>query len=276
MSVRITILCDNSVGPLTGTLGEHGFAALVEWKDGALLFDTGGGATLLHNAQRMNRNLRAVSAVALSHGHYDHTGGLRQFLQLAGRTKVYAHPALFTPRYRVKDTGESISIGIPYGEEFLRGIGGDFVFSATGREVGPSIFLTGAVTRSSSFETGDSGLFCDPAGKTSDALTDDQSLVVRGDKGLVLLLGCCHAGLINTIEAARELTGVCQIQAIIGGTHLGFCSDEQLSATLNALRRIGFGKIYAGHCTGFPALAKLLAEFPGQVHPAMVGTSIEI
>jgi 7,8-dihydropterin-6-yl-methyl-4-(beta-D-ribofuranosyl)aminobenzene 5'-phosphate synthase len=276
MKYRITILCDNSVGPITGTLGEHGFSALVEWDGGSLLFDTGGGATLLHNAGRMNRDLGKVSLLALSHGHYDHAGGVREFLQLAGRKKIYAHPALFAPRYRVKDTGEAISIGIPYEEGFLRGLGGEFDFSDAGREIAPSVFLTGEISRRNSFETGDTGLFSDQSGSISDPLPDDQSLVIKGEKGLVLLLGCCHAGLINTIEAAQELTGVDHVQAIIGGTHLGFCTGEQLTATLTALRGIGFGKIYASHCTGFAAAARLQGEFPGRFHPAMVGSSVEI
>ena len=78
MNYRITVLCENSVGPISGTLGEHGFAALIEPSAGeAILFDTGQGLTLLHNARRMNKNLSAVGTVAISHGHFDHTGGLR-------------------------------------------------------------------------------------------------------------------------------------------------------------------------------------------------------
>ncbi|MRR38857.1 MBL fold metallo-hydrolase, partial [bacterium] len=129
MSCRITILCDNSVGPLAGTIGEHGFSALVEWDGGALLFDTGRGEGLLPNAQRMNRDLRKVGAVALSHGHYDHTGGLWGLLSSFGGKEILAHPGIFTRRYRVKDTGEALSIGIPFSEDFLRGQGARFSFS---------------------------------------------------------------------------------------------------------------------------------------------------
>lgn len=275
MRCRITILCDNSVGPVSGTLGEHGFAALVEWDGGALLFDTGGGETLLHNALRMNRDLRKVTAVALSHGHYDHTGGLRPFLQLSGRKKVYAHPAVFAPRYRVKDTGEALSIGIPYGEEFLRGIGADFDLDAAPREIAPSILLTGEVRRGNSFETGDAGLCSDPCGCTADPLADDQSLVMIGSRGLVLLLGCCHSGVVNTIEAARDITGIRHVQAVIGGTHLGFCGEDQLEATVRSLREMGVETVYGSHCTGFSAAARLSRELPGRFRPAMVGTTME-
>jgi 7,8-dihydropterin-6-yl-methyl-4-(beta-D-ribofuranosyl)aminobenzene 5'-phosphate synthase len=275
MKFRITILCDNSVGPASGTLGEHGFAALVEWDSGSLLFDTGGGETLLHNAVRMNRDLRKVSYVVLSHGHYDHTGGLRQFLMLSGRKNVYAHPALFTPRYRVKDTGEPVSIGIPYGEEFLRGIGADFDLNAAPREIIPSVILTGEVRRRNGFETGDTGLYTDPFGVTTDPLADDQSMALIGGRGLVLLLGCCHAGIVNTIEAAREITGVQHVQAVIGGTHLGFCGDKQLDATVKSLREMQVECIYGSHCTGFAAAVKLSRELPGRFRPAMVGTTLE-
>lgn len=276
MTCRITILCDNSVGPLSGTLGEHGFAALVEWDGGSLLFDTGQGETLLHNAVRMNRDLHRLDMVALSHGHYDHTGGLLPLLRHCGGMDIFAHPALFSRRYRVKDTGESIPIGIPYDEAFLRGLGGRFNFGERFREIAPGIFLTGEVPRQSPFERGDSGLCCDEAGCAADPLADDQSLVLRTGKGLVLVLGCCHAGLVNTIEHARRATGVAEIHAVIGGTHLGFCAPAQLDETIRALRSYNIRRISPGHCTGFAAAARLAREFPGQFHPAQVGYTLEI
>lgn len=276
MSYRITILCDNSVGPLSGTLGEHGFAALVEWDGGSLLFDTGQGETLLHNALRMNRDLHKVGKVALSHGHHDHTGGLLPLLRNCGGKEIFAHPAVFSRRYRVKDTGESFPIGIPYDEAFLAGMGGRFNLSTEFREVAPGIYLTGEVPRKSPFEEGDTGLCCDDAGCAADPLHDDQSLAIRTGKGLVLVLGCCHAGLINTIEHSRSMTGVSGVYAIIGGTHLGFCGAAQLDETVRALRSYTIRKICAGHCTGFTAAARLLKEFPGHFQPAHVGYTLEI
>ena len=275
MKYRITILCENSTGPISGTLGEHGFAALVEFGDKSLLFDTG-NLTLLHNAQRMNRDLRKIEAVAISHGHYDHTGGLLPLLATCGGREVLAHPGIFTPRYRVKDTGESISIGIPYGEDYLRGQGARFSYSSQFREIAPDIFLTGEVLRVSGFETGDSGLFLDTRGDYPDRVTDDQSMVIRSERGLTLLLGCCHAGLINTVEHCLARTGAERIHTIIGGTHLGFCGQGQLDATLSALRGYGVNRIIGSHCTGFAAAATLLREFPGKFQPAQVGYTLEV
>jgi 7,8-dihydropterin-6-yl-methyl-4-(beta-D-ribofuranosyl)aminobenzene 5'-phosphate synthase len=274
--MRITILCDNLVGSLSGALGEHGFSALLEWDGGSILFDTGQGETLLHNAQNMNRDLHLVTKVALSHGHYDHTGGLLPLLTSCGSKDIFAHPALFSRRYRVKDTGESIPIGIPYEEHFLRGRGGRFVLTDQFQEISQGIFLTGEVPRKAPFERGDSGLFCDAAGVTIDKVNDDQSLVIISVKGLVLLLGCCHAGLVNTIDYARERTGVAEVYALIGGTHLGFSDPYQFEETIRALRGYGIKKICAGHCTGFAASARLLKEFPRQFQPSRVGFSIEI
>ncbi len=276
MSHRITILCDNTVGALAGTLGEHGFAALVEWQGESILFDTGQGETLLHNALRMRRDLHKVAQVALSHGHYDHTGGLLPLLRNCGGKELFAHPALFSRRYRIKDTGESIPVGIPYGEAFLHGLGGRFTLSEQFREIAQGIFLTGEVPRRNSFETGDAGIFCDDCGCQPDPVMDDQSLIITGKRGLVLLLGCCHAGLINTIDYARDRTGIADIHAVIGGTHLGYCDAARLDETIKALRTARIGKIGPGHCTGFTASSRLYREFPGQFHPAHVGFTIEV
>lgn len=276
MNCRITVLCDNTVGPVTGTLGEHGFAALVEHPGGALLFDTGEGATLLANAQRMNKDLHRVETVILSHGHFDHTGGLLPLLRSCGPKRVLAHPGLFAPRYRVKDTGEAIAIGIPYSEEYLLGRGARFDLSREPREVAAGILLSGEVLRRTDFESGDQGLYGDPRKETIDMLPDDQSLIIRGERGLTILLGCCHAGLVNTIEAARQLTGEDEVYAVVGGTHLGFCTGSQLDQTMRAMRSFRVKKICAGHCTGFTAAARLAHEFPGAFQPTAVGYCLEL
>jgi 7,8-dihydropterin-6-yl-methyl-4-(beta-D-ribofuranosyl)aminobenzene 5'-phosphate synthase len=276
MSCRITILCENTVGPLSGTLGEHGFSALVESDSGSLLFDTGQGETLLANARRMNRNLHEVVKVALSHGHYDHAGGLWSLLRTCGGKEIHAHPEVFRTRYRVKDTGEPLSIGMPYQREFLEGLGARFTFGDSWREIMPDIFLTGEIPRRNRFEKGDSGLFCDTAGCCADTHPDDQSLVIRTGKGLVLILGCCHAGIINTLEHVREASGVAEIHAVIGGMHLGFCDEEQIDETVKALRRFNIRKLVGSHCTGFNAAVRLSREFPGSFQPGHVGFSLDV
>lgn len=276
MNGRITILCENSVGSLSGTLGEHGFAALIEPVDGeSLLFDTGQGLTLLHNARRMSKDLKKVNQVILSHGHYDHTGGLMPLLAECGAKHVYGHPEVFKQRYRVKDTGECYPIGVPQSRTELETAGAFFNLSKEFRSIAPGVYLTGEVPRVTDFETGDQGLYCDCTGQELDTTPDDQSLILETKKGLVFVLGCCHAGLVNTIEHVAYITGRRDIYAVIGGTHLGFCSQEQISKSVAALKSYGVKKLAASHCTGFAAAARLSRELPKEFQSAMVGYTLE-
>jgi 7,8-dihydropterin-6-yl-methyl-4-(beta-D-ribofuranosyl)aminobenzene 5'-phosphate synthase len=277
MKFRITVLCENSVGPISGTLGEHGFSALIEPAHGTpLLFDTGQGLTLLHNARRMNRDLTVVRHVVLSHGHYDHCGGLLPLVTECGPKQVHVHPDIFTPRFRIKDTGEFYPIGMPHGLAQLEDAGAAFSISKEFFEISPGIFLTGEVPRVTPFETGDQGLYCDCTGQDLDTTPDDQSLVLETELGLVVLLGCCHAGLVNTLEHIAYLTGRRDIYAVIGGTHLGFCGQNQLEMTISALKNWGVQKIAASHCTGFAASARLSREMPKEFQMALVGYSLEV
>lgn len=277
MSLRVTILCDNSVGPLSGTIGEHGYAALIEADDGeAVLFDTGQGFALLHNARRMGKDLARVKKVVISHGHYDHTGGLLPLLQEHGAKTVYGDERLFTPRYRIKDSGECIDIGIPFTREELEKNGATFALSADFRTIAPGIHLTGEVPRLTSYEKGDQGLFFDCTGQKPDTTPDDQSMIIETTNGLLVLLGCCHAGLINTLEHIAGLTGRRDFYAVIGGTHLGFSGREQLDRSIAALRKYGIRKLAVSHCTGFTAAARLAREMPQEFQSAMVGYTLEI
>ena len=277
MTFRITVLCENSVGPISGTLGEHGFSALIEPLGGVpLLFDTGQGLTLLHNARRMNKDLAAVRQVVISHGHYDHAGGLMPLLMECGSKQVYCHTETFRSRYRVKDTGDCFPVGVTASRTELESAGAVFDLSNEYRSIASGIALTGEVPRVTDFETGDQGLYCDCTGQELDTTPDDQSLVLETDKGLVLILGCCHAGLVNTVEHVAYVTGRRDIYAVIGGTHLGFCSQEQLNKTIDALRSYGIRKLAASHCTGFAASARLSREMPKEFQAATVGFTLEV
>lgn len=277
MKFRITILCENSVGPISGTLGEHGFSALIEPSRGEpLLFDTGQGLTLLHNAERMNKDLSAIRNVVLSHGHYDHSGGLLPLLAKHGPKRIYTHPGAFIHRFRLKDSGESFPIGMPNSRDQLESAGGTFELSKDFREIAPGICLTGEVPRMTTFETGDQGLYCDSSGRELDTTPDDQSLILETEQGLVVILGCCHAGLVNTLELIARRSGRRDIYAVIGGTHLGFCGPQQLEQTIAALKGWGVRKVAASHCTGFAASQRLSREMPKEFQVANVGYTLEV
>lgn len=276
MNYRITVLCENSVGPLLSALGEHGFSVLIEPSGGdPVLFDTGQGNTLLHNAAIMKKNLRTVLKVVISHGHYDHTGGLLPLLQECGPKEVFGHTGIFAPRFRIKDSGDCVPIGIRQDREMLEKAGATFNLGDFFRELAPGIFLTGEVPRRTSFETGDQGLYRDCHGNQRDITLDDQSLLLDTPRGLVVILGCCHSGLINTLEHIAETTSRRDFYAVIGGTHLGFCGNRQMEQTVAAVKKMGIKKLAAGHCTGFAASARLWQELPHIFHTANVGYMLE-
>jgi 7,8-dihydropterin-6-yl-methyl-4-(beta-D-ribofuranosyl)aminobenzene 5'-phosphate synthase len=275
--MRVTILCDNCVGPISGALGEHGFAALVEPGTGEpLLFDTGQGLTLLHNARTMGKDLSRVRKVVISHGHYDHAGGLMPLMANGSPREVFAHEAVFQARHRIKDTGKCYPIGMPHSRQEYESSGAVFNLSSEFREISPGVMLTGEVPRVTPFEIGDQGLFTDCTGEKPDTTPDDQSLVIETGKGLVILLGCCHAGLVNTLEHIACMTGRRDFYAVIGGTHLGFCNNEQFEKTVAAVKKMGIRKLAVSHCTGFYASARLSVEMSREFQVAMVGYTLEV
>lgn len=274
-SVRLTILCENSVAKPGRAIGEHGFACLVESPGCTLLFDTGQGLGLATNATEYGVDLGRIDGIVLSHGHYDHGDGLPVALAHSGPVPVYAHPGIFAERFW-QSSFETRSIGLSQTRGDYEGLGACFELSRTPRQLAPGVWLTGEVPRVIPYETGDPHLTVrDGENYRPDLLLDDQSLVIEGRDGLVILLGCAHAGLINIIHHARKITGVERIHAVVGGTHLGPVSDEQYNQTLSTLRGFRIQRLAIGHCTGLIRSAQLLSTFPGRCTFAAVGSSFD-
>jgi len=274
MSVTLSVLCENSVARPGRLIGEHGFACLIEAGGQSWLFDTGQGLGLLPNAGEMKKNLRTVAGVILSHGHYDHSGGLFPLLNSfqGQELPVYAHPDIFTSRFW-RSNYEQRDIGMPVERSALEASGGVFRLSSEPSWLDESLCLSGEVPRVTSFETGDPHLVVRCDGEyVPDPLRDDQSLAITTERGLIILLGCAHAGVINILEHFIRLTGEDRILALVGGTHLGPLSDDQYHATLKALRPYHIGKIGVSHCTGLSRSVHLFAEYPGHCFFAAVGS----
>jgi 7,8-dihydropterin-6-yl-methyl-4-(beta-D-ribofuranosyl)aminobenzene 5'-phosphate synthase len=273
--LRITALVEDTA-PYRGHLGEHGFSLVLEGGGETVLFDAGQGLAILHNARALKVDWGKIRNVAISHGHYDHTAGLPQVLSQT-KAKVFLHPQATLPRFKRTQEGEIKEIGPPWRPQDLTKTGAFFHYQEGPVEIVSEMLLTGPIPRSHAMEVPtEDFLVREEKGLSPDPFQDDQALVVKSEKGLVVILGCCHAGLINTLDYARELTGRDRIQAVIGGTHLLGASSERICWTIEALSKMDIPQLALSHCTGFVASAQLYQAFGSRVRPLNVGHILEI
>jgi 7,8-dihydropterin-6-yl-methyl-4-(beta-D-ribofuranosyl)aminobenzene 5'-phosphate synthase len=275
--VRITVLVENTaVG--RGMRGEHGLAFWIEAGSQRVLFDTGQTPeVLLHNAEQLGIDLASIDAVVLSHGHYDHTGGLREVLRRARGTRLFLHPGALAQRFTRRRDGAVDDIGIPPGIDkgFLREHTASVSFTDQSAAITHWLRVTGQVPRVNDFEDTGGDFYLDRACNRTDPIVDDQATFFDTQDGTVVLLGCGHAGVVNTLQQVQELTGGRPIHAVLGGMHLINASPDRLARTVEALRGLSIGLLAPAHCTGARAQARLWSEFPGHWEPCPVGTRFE-
>ena len=276
MSVELTVLCDDNVQLFSSLIGKHGFACFIETDNGNYLFDTGQGSEIIHNALVLNKDLRSIESITLSHGHYDHTSGLDKVLEIIGKKKIYAHPDIFSKRYDDRTT-EPIYIGIRYVYEYLVSAGAEFLFNKDFKEIGPNVYISGEVPRITDFENNPDGEYViDKYGnKKLDPFLDDCSIAIDTPKGLVILLGCAHAGIINILKYFQSKLKK-NIYAVLGGTHLHPASEERFQKTIEALKKFDIQHLGTSHCTGPKKEADLYEEFKEKYFFAPVGTKLII
>lgn len=260
-----------------GVLAEYGLALLVEASGLRVLVDAGQSFVAVHNAQMLGIDLRSLDAVLLSHGHYDHTGGLRSVLRRATRgVPVYAHPAVWDQKY-VSRGGETRFIGVPHRREQLLSDGLRLIETASPTWISDSMFVTGTVPRETTFEFLDSTLQVEQNGALiPDSFPDDQALVLVTDTGLVVVSGCAHSGMVNTMRYAQRIAGESRLRAWIGGTHLGPAPEEQALETVSALLEMELQVLSACHCTGPRATAMLADAFGERFRYMGAGTVLEV
>jgi len=297
-SVQITVLVDNYIDmfvvsasatdrrpflpPPAALLAEHGLACLIEVTSGmkkhSILMDTGiSKSSLFHNARLLGCDLAGVEALVLSHGHFDHIGGVLEFYRQIGKSiPLVLHPDCFLTRRLNRPGKEPIALPM-LDETSLRDAGAPLHLRKGTSTLADSLLLaTGEIERRTSFEKGFPGMEAHVHDRWSaDPINDDQALVVKvKGKGLVILSGCAHAGIINTVEHVKRLTRTDHVHAVLGGFHLtGPIFEPLIRPTLDEMKRIKPDVIVPMHCTGWKAIGQFAREMPEAFILNTVGTS---
>ena len=283
-------------------LAEHGFAALVDLRDAGvrILWDAGmTELALMENARRMEIDLTTIDKIALSHGHGDHLAALTEVVSTIGvlprprewdnqtplstirryaearRVPVVAHPAVLRERWSIEKDGTKYGPIIAPRDEW-EGAGAQLVLSEGPFQLGPGCWSTGAVPRLSFEKRGTPPRLAFWKGNefARDLLEDDQSIVINVlDKGLIILSGCAHSGIVNTVNHALEISGVGCVWAIIGGFHLGSASESDIQRTITEITKHKPRMIVPTHCTGFAATREFASQMPDQFVLGSVGTT---
>lgn len=284
-SLKITVLAEDSVQYESPLLGQHGISFLLEARKQdvcrRILVDVGQNpSALLHNMSLLGIPPSSVDALFLTHCHYDHTQGTVEVLKAIGKKglPVVAHPDTFRPHF-IKDpylrhVGVMPEDSRPKVEE----AGGLLFLTTDPFPFLPGLMTTGEVRRQTDFEEVGIPLFTMADGRmVQDRMLDDISLVAQvQNKGLVIVTGCSHAGIVNIVKHSVALTGEKRIAAILGGFHLLAASEERIGRTAEALSQFDIELISAGHCTGFKAQAALYQTFKDRFKPLQTGMTFEV
>jgi 7,8-dihydropterin-6-yl-methyl-4-(beta-D-ribofuranosyl)aminobenzene 5'-phosphate synthase len=272
---KITVLVENTADG-RGLLAEHGLSFWIELGAHRILFDTGQSDIVFHNASTLGIDLCKADALVLSHGHYDHVGGVKKILDLAPGLPVYLHPRALEAKFACRGQ-ESRSIGMEremaqtLDERIRDGLGS---FTHGPIEILPGVWATGEIPRRSALEDMGGPFYLDASGARPDALLDDQALVLETPDGLVVVLGCAHAGVIKTLDYVAELFPGRPIRTVLGGMHLVRASRARVAHTIMALCRHKVQRIGPAHCTGQEASEGLRDALPDRCFLCNVGTQI--
>lgn len=270
-NISITIMVDNLSD--SGLNTEHGLSLLIQANRHSIVFDTGQGTALIANADAMNVDLKRPEILMLSHGHYDHTGGIPDLLLVNPNIKIFHHPAATVKRYSRHPDKPVKDISMPdaavaaldnHPRNLLQHI-------TSPLEICTGVWLTGEIPRVTPFEDVGGPFFLDAAGQFPDSIIDDMALWIETPAGLVIVLGCCHSGLVNTVEYIRKLSGGSRIRGIIGGMHLLHDSSERLEKTCGKLQEWSPDFIIPCHCTGEAAIAFMISTLGKRVKTGKAG-----
>jgi len=273
--MKIVCVVDDRTAPGSSCRVEHGAAFWIVTGGHQVLFDTGqSGEVLLHNLDALGLDPKGLDALIVSHGHYDHTGGLSALLEQRPGIPFYAHPDLFLPRYRKTDT-DPRRIGPAVDRESVAR-SADLRLNKEPVQVVPGLWTTGEISSRPEPEGRSAYHIIRRDGRwRPDPYRDDLSVVVETTQGPVLICGCCHAGLLNTLAHVRALFGTPPV-AVVGGTHLIHADGPTMQRVIDVLADYGPPRLWLSHCTGERGFLALRAAFGQQVDLYRAGMTVEI
>ena len=273
---QITVIVDDLAGGRV-PLAEHGLSMLIEKQGFRLLFDTGQGQAFRENARTLGMAFDSLDALALSHGHDDHTGNVAALLKAGFKGKVYFHPDVLRPRFSVRAGNSVTSIG--FHQDGVALLEAPTVEKVVGRKltrVGDGVMLTGEIERKTDFEDTGGRFYLDSECTVLDELLDDQSLILDVDDGIAIVAGCAHSGIVNVLRATRALYSEAPIRAVVGGIHLVNADPQRIAKTVNAFEEIAVERVILGHCTGFAGLRAFSEAFGDRFSLLCSGATLEI
>lgn len=269
--MRVTLVIDNLAEDELRS--EHGLSILVESEQGSVLFDTGQTDAVAANLHALEADFSKIQAVALSHGHYDHTGGLRKAMSLAVKARCYAHPDCFTGKYARSEQGMRY-IGIPGNATVSDKV---ITCNRTPLEILPGMILSGEIPlRSGTGQLNLRFLVDGEEGLCHDMFEDEQCMVLKGEFGVSVLLGCSHRGVENNLLAAMDIAGTEEIRLVLGGLHLMDADNEKLDSVADFLASKPIETIACCHCTGQRAYEYLRDRLGPRVIQGRAGMSWHI
>lgn len=280
-NVKLTVIVEDSLSASKKALGleaRHGLSILIETSKPkiSILMDTGQSSDiLLHNMETLGVSLEKIDTIFLSHGHYDHTEGLPGVLKKMNRNApIIAHPDVFEPKFKIDQNLKYIGSPFRVSElESSRGI----LLARNSVMIAEDIVTTGEIERVTAYEKPQGFWTVENGRFKEDILHDEQSLIIDlEDKGLVVITGCAHAGIVNTIKHAQKLRKTEKVHAIIGGFHLSGRKEETINATINDLTEIDPAFIYPCHCTGTKNIRQLAGTFKKRCKPVKTGDAFKI
>ncbi len=274
-AIRLTILSENTTVRDDLHCG-HGLSILIEVDGRRFLLDTGHSESTVSNAEAMGIALEGLDAIVLSHGHYDHTGGLEAVLHKAAPVRLIAHPDVFDRTYAHRPPEPRRYIGSPLTLADCQALGATVELTAAPVCLSSRLMTTGEVPQKDLSTVTREGFVREtPQGLVPDNLQDDLSLIARLGAGLLLITGCAHAGLSNIVDHATRLADGMPVIAQIGGTHLGPLPEDTVRKVASQMWDRGLRTLMACHCTGPVAFAILQDSFPGETVAVGTGNVVE-